>query len=130
MSLFLRGLVRGGIPLVFLLVLSLWNKYQGLTDTSSLFFYYGLIAFFLGLSSVIYQINQWSFFKQIIAHYTAMLITVLPTLLLSGFYPLNTFTDVIKVYLEFNITGIILFLVTYFIFNIRRRNNSREVKEI
>jgi hypothetical protein len=130
MSLFLRGLVRGGIPFVFLLVLSLWNKYQGLTDTSSLFFFYGLIAFFLGLTSVIYQINQWSFFKQIIAHYTAMLITVFPTLLLSGFYPLNSFTDVVKVYFEFNITGIILFLVTYFIFNIRRRDNSRKVKEV
>ncbi|WP_083443573.1 DUF3021 family protein [Ornithinibacillus contaminans] len=42
-------------------------------DTSSIFFFYGLIAFFLGLTSVIYQIEQWSFLKQIIAHYLVML---------------------------------------------------------
>ncbi|TYR72514.1 DUF3021 domain-containing protein [Rossellomorea vietnamensis] len=129
MSLLLRGLVRGGIPFVILLILSLWNKSQGQTETSSVFFFYGLIAFFLGLTSIIYQINQWSFFKQILAHYTAMLITVFPTLLLSGFYPLSSFTDVIKIYFEFNITGVILFFGTYIVFNIRR-NNIRKVKEI
>ncbi|MGD7025262.1 DUF3021 domain-containing protein [Rossellomorea vietnamensis] len=129
MSLLLRGLVRGGIPFVILLILSLWNKSQGQTETSSVFFFYGLIAFFLGLTSIIYQINQWSFFKQILAHYTAMLITVFPTLLLSGFYPLSSFTDVVKIYFEFNITGVILFFGTYIVFNIRR-NNSRKVKEI
>ncbi|MGD6805303.1 DUF3021 family protein [Rossellomorea aquimaris] len=129
MSLLLRGLVRGGIPFVILLILSLWNNSQGQTETSSVFFFYGLIAFFLGLTSIIYQINQWSFFKQILAHYTAMLITVFPTLLLSGFYPLSSFTDVVKIYFEFNITGVILFFGTYIVFNIRR-NNSRKVKEI
>ena len=126
MNLLLKGLVRGGFPFIFLLLFSLWNKLQGDIDTSNVFFFYGLIAFFLGLTSVIYQINQWSFLKQIFAHYMAMLVTVFPTVLLSGFYPLNSFADVVKVYLQFNKVGIILFFSTYFILKLLRNfNNAR-----
>jgi hypothetical protein len=117
-------LVRGVIPFVILLVISLWNKYQGAIDTSNVFFFYGVLAFFLGLTSVIYQINQWSFRKQILAHYGAMLITVFPTLLLSGFYPLNSFMDLVKVFLEFNKAGIILFFSTYLLSKLIRKTNS------
>lgn len=124
MNLLLKGLVRGGIPFIFLLLFSFWHKLQGSIDTSNVFFFYGLIAFFLGLTSVIYQINQWSFLKQITAHYIAMLVTVFPILLLSGFYPLNSFTDVVKVYLQFNKVGIILFFSTYFILKLLRNFNN------
>ncbi|WP_042224221.1 DUF3021 family protein [Oceanobacillus manasiensis] len=124
--LLLKGLVRGGIPFILLVIISLWNKLQGSVDTSNAYFFNGLIVFFLGLTSVIYQIDHWSFLKQIAAHYLAMLITVFPTLLLSGSYPLNSFVDVVKVYLHFNKVGIILFFSTYFIFKlIRNFNNAR-----
>ncbi|KMY46245.1 hypothetical protein AC622_20330 [Bacillus sp. FJAT-27916] len=125
MQLLLNGLYRGSIPLGILLIISLSYKLQGQSDDSSAYFFYGLIAFFLGLASVIYQIKQWSFLKQIFAHYMAMLITVFPTLLLSGFYPLDSFKDVFDVYLQFNKVGIILFLTIYFIeYVISRRNSS------
>ncbi|MEF2293498.1 DUF3021 family protein [Virgibacillus dokdonensis] len=105
------------IPFVIPLIMSLWTKLQGSVETSNAFFFYGVIAFFLGLTSIIYQINQWSFTKQIIAHYGAMLITVFPTLLFSGFYPLNYFVDLL-IYLNFNLTGIMLFFLTYFLFKL------------
>ena len=124
MNLLLKGLVRGGIPFIFLLIISLWNKLQGSVDTSNVFFFYGVIAFFLGLTSVIYQINHWKFSKQIIAHYGAMLITVFPTLLFSGFYPLNSFADLVKVYIEFNMAGIVLFFSTYLLFKLIRKFNN------
>lgn len=125
LQLLLTGLYRGSIPLGILLIISLSYKLQGQSDDSSAYFFYGLIAFFLGSASVIYQIEQWSFLKQIFAHYIAMLITVFPTLLLSGFYPLNSFKDVFDVYLQFNKVGIILFLTIYFIeYVISRRNSS------
>lgn len=124
MNLFLKGLVRGVIPFVFLLIISLWNKLHGTVEASIVFFFYGVIAFFLGLTSVIYQINQWNFSKQIIAHYGAMLITVFPTLLLSGFYPLNSFADLVKVYIEFNKAGIILFFSTYLLFKLIKKSNN------
>lgn len=127
MQLFLTGLKRGGIPLLVLLILSFWNRLQGAVETSNVFFFYGLIAFFLGLASVIYMIKQWSFGKQIIAHYLVMLVTIFPTLLLSGFYPLNSFDDLLKVYIQFNKVGLILFLLTYFISKSRQKYNNGRV---
>src|SRR5699024_8890447 len=123
-NLLLKGLVRGGIPFIFLLIISLWNKLQGSVDTSNVFFFYGVIAFFLGLTSVIYQINHWKFYKQIIAHYGAMLITVFRTLLFSCFYPLNSFADLVNVYIEFNMAGIVLFFSTYLLFKLIRKFNN------
>ena len=97
MELLLKGLYRGFIPLGIMLIISLSSKLQGLTDDANSYFYYGLIFFFLGLASVIYQMNEWSFPKQIIVHYLVMLLTVFPTLLISGFYPLNSFNDLLPV---------------------------------
>ena len=130
MKLFLKGLIRGVIPFIFFLIISLWSKLQGSEVNSQIFFYYGLIAFFLGFASVIYQIRQWSFLKQILVHYMVMLITVFPTLLLSNFYPLNSFGDVLKVYLLFNKVGIILFLMTYFISKILINHKNRKSKMV
>ncbi|MEN2465491.1 DUF3021 family protein [Ornithinibacillus sp. JPR2-1] len=124
MNLLLKGLIRGVIPFVLLLIISLWNRLQGSVEESNAFLFYGVVVFFLGLTSVIYEINHWKFSKQILAHYGAMLITVFPTLLLSGYYPLNSFVDLVKVYLEFNITGIVLFFSTYLIFKLIRKLNQ------
>ncbi|MCA1065733.1 DUF3021 family protein [Rossellomorea sp. AcN35-11] len=118
MNLLIKGLMRGIILLAFFLFMSLWKTSP---DHSSIFYHYGLMAFFLGCASVVYEIKQWSFSKQIIVHYLVMLITVFPTLLLSGFHPLHTFGDVVKVFFQFNKVGIILFLVTYFIFKIKTK---------
>ena len=115
MELLLKGVYRGFIPFGIMLIISLTSKLQGLTDEANSYFYYGLIFFFLGLASVIYQMNEWSFPKQIIVHYLVMLMTVFPTLLISGFYPLNSFNDLLQVYVQFNKAGIILFTVTYLI---------------
>ncbi|MGD6804493.1 DUF3021 family protein [Rossellomorea vietnamensis] len=117
-KLFLTGLIRGVIPFVILLIMSLWTRLQGSVETSNTFLVYSVIAFFLGLTSIIYQFNEWSFRKQITAHYGAVLITVFPTLLFSGFYPLNSFADLLSIYLNFNITGIMLFFITYFLFKL------------
>ncbi|SEM23281.1 Protein of unknown function [Mesobacillus persicus] len=130
MHLFFKGLIRGFIPLFFFLMISLWNKVQGLTETSNLFFFYGLIAFFLGVASVIYQVSKWSFKKQIFIHYIVMLITVFPTLLLSGFYPVTSVGDVLKVYLQFNQVGLILFLLTYFLSKSRRKYTNGNTRII
>ncbi len=125
MELLIKGVYRGAIPLGIMLINSLSSKLQGLTDDAYAYFIYGLIIFFLGLASVIYQINQWSFLKQIIVHYLVMLMTVFPTLLLSGFYPLDSLKDLLNVYLQFNKVGIILFLTTYLISYFISRNNMK-----
>jgi Protein of unknown function (DUF3021) len=122
MNLLIKGLIRGVIPFIFMVIISLlWNQFQGSTAISDKLFFYGLIGFFLGLASVIYEIEQWRFLKQIMVHYLVMLMTVFPTLLLSGIYPLDSFEDVVNVYFLFNKVGVILFLATYYIFKMRNR---------
>jgi Protein of unknown function (DUF3021) len=124
-ELFLRGLSRGAILFGVLLLISLWYKVQGQSDDSSAYFLYSIVFFFFGLASVIYQIEQWSFSKQIVAHYLAMLITVFPTMLLSGFYPVDSFKDVFNAYLQFNKAGITIFAISYFLSYFISRNNSK-----
>ncbi|WP_413787090.1 DUF3021 family protein [Rossellomorea sp. YZS02] len=121
MNLFLKGLIRGIILFAILILISLWNRFYGVVEYSNIFFFYSLIAFFLGVSSVVYEISQLSFLKRIFVHYIVMLFTVFPILLLSGFYQLNSFGDVIKVYFNFNEAGIFLFLSTFLIFKLREK---------
>lgn len=108
------------------LTLALWQNLDGDDSAARSLLFYGVIAFFLGLTSVIYQIHDWRFSKQILAHYGAMHVTVLPTALLSGFYPLNSFQDLLNVYIQFNMTGLLLFATTFFISKFLR--NRKPIK--
>ncbi|TCI51390.1 DUF3021 family protein [Exiguobacterium sp. SH5S13] len=118
--LFKTGLIRGSGLFAGFLILALWQNLNGDDSAARSFLFYGVIAFFLGLTSVIYQIQDWRFSKQILAHYGAMHVTVLPTTLLSGFYPLNSLQDLLHVYIQFNLTGFILFTTTFFISKLLR----------
>ena len=120
MKLFLKGFIRGAIPFIFMLVMSVWELIQGSSSDARTFLINGLIIMFLGIASVIYEINRWNFSKQIIVHYITMLLTVFPILLLSGYYPLSSFDDVLNVFLLFNKVGIMLFVATFIISKIRR----------
>lgn len=125
MKLFLKGLTRGAILFIFMLIVSLWKYFQGsITDVNVLLFN-GLIILFLGISSVIYEIKSWSFFKQIIVHYITMLVTVFPTLLLSGYYPLHSSGDALNVFLLFNKVGVTLFVTTFIISRAYRKFSNR-----
>lgn len=126
MKLFLKGLTRGAIPFIFMLAMSLWNYFQGSSTDARTFLFNGLIILFLGIASVIYEIRDWSFSKQITIHYITMLLTVLPILLLSGYYPLNSFSDLLDVFLLFNKVGLMLFVATFIISRVRREIISRK----
>lgn len=120
MKLFLKGLTRGTIPCSVMFTMSLWNYFQGSTTDARTFFFNGLIILFLGIASVIYEINRWNFSKQIIIHYITMLLTVFPILLLSGYYPLSSFGDFLNLFFLFNKVGLMLFVATFIISKIRR----------
>jgi Protein of unknown function (DUF3021) len=130
MNLLKKGLIRGLIPFILFTVTSLiWMRFEGASTISKSLLFYGLIAFFLGLASIIYEVERWRFFQQIIVHYLVMLLTVFPTLLLSGRYPLDSFRDIVNIYFLFNKVGLILFLSTYFMFKWRNRAYMREQSE-
>ncbi|MEN2468202.1 DUF3021 family protein [Ornithinibacillus sp. JPR2-1] len=127
MQLLKSGLIRGVILFAILLVYSL--IYEGMEETFNLYIYNAIIAFLLGLTSVIYQIEQWQYWKQILAHYLSMLITVFPILLMSGHYPVNSFSDAWYVYMQFNKAGIALFIVTFVMFNLFRWFGNRNSED-
>ncbi|WP_187948749.1 DUF6608 family protein [Carnobacterium inhibens] len=125
MKLFLKGFIRGAIPFIFMLVMSVWELIQGSSSDARTFLLNGLIIMLLGIASVIYEINRWNFSKQIIVHYITMLLTVFPILLLSGYYPLISFDDVLNVFLLFNKVGLMLFFATFIIAKVRREFRKR-----
>ncbi|UXH46337.1 DUF3021 domain-containing protein [Rossellomorea vietnamensis] len=130
MNLLKKGLIRGLIPFILFTVTSLiWTQFEGASAISKSLLFYGLIAFFLGVASVIYEVERWRFIQQILVHYLVMLVTVFPTLLLSGAYPVDSIRDVARVYFLFNEMGLILFLSTYFMFKWRNRAYMREQSE-
>lgn len=119
MKLFLKGLIRGILPFAFMLAMYAWNNFQGRTADAKDFLFYGFMALFLGLASIIYEVKQWSFRKQIFVHYLTMLVTVFPLLLLSGYYQTDSFGAVSHVFLLFNKVGVMLFVTTAIISKIR-----------
>ena len=116
-----KGFLRGSVPFIFLMIASLILLFLGIRDAAAESFSIGVIAFFLGFTSVIYEIQSWRFSTQIFVHYLAMLLTVFPTLLLSGMYSIESLGDVLGVYFLFNKVGIFLFVTTYLISRWRHR---------
>ena len=127
MKLLLKGLIRGTLPFAFMLSMYAWNNFQGRAADAKVFLFYGFMALFLGLASIIYELKQWSFRKQIMVHYLTMLVTVFPLLLLSGYHKTNSFGAIFHVFLLFNKVGVILFVTTALI--ARVRNSIMNLKQ-
>lgn len=102
-------------------VLTLYSVLIGDADSVRLILTYGGIGFFLGVTSVIYEVRAWSFSKQILIHWTVMHVTILPLIFLSGFIPVNSIQDMGRAYLNFTVSGLILFTVTYLVSKVRRQ---------
>lgn len=121
-----KGLIRGVVLFMLFGMLAIYHQWNGQTEAVYSDFYIGGIVFLLGLTSVIYQIERWSFRKQAIVHYAVMHVTVLPFLLFSGLFQLTSFQDVLHVYIAFNQYGLFLFATTFLVAKVIRL--SRRVK--
>ena len=121
MQLLKKGIMRSLIWSLPFTILALYQSWSGNTDAVSAMLIYAGIAFFLGLTSVIYEVRQWSFKKQIFIHWSAMHVTILPLLWSGGSTPVTSLQDAMRLYLNFTVSGLILFTVSYFIIRIRRQ---------
>ncbi|MCT4784108.1 MULTISPECIES: DUF3021 family protein [Exiguobacterium] len=121
MDLFKKGLKRGILLLAASGALALYNRLVGDAESVRLALTYGGIGFFLGVMSVIYEVRRWSFPKQIFIHWTVMHVTILPLVFLSGLVPVNSVQDLGRLYVNFNVSGLILFGVTYLVSKARRQ---------
>ncbi|MCC5891382.1 DUF3021 family protein [Exiguobacterium sp.] len=121
MDLFKKGLKRGILFLAASGVLALYNVLTGDAESVRLVLTYGGIGFFLGVTSVIYEVRAWSFPKQIFIHWAVMHVTILPLVVLSGLVPFNSVQDMGRAYVNFTTSGLMLFTITYVISRVRRQ---------
>ena len=111
------AILRGIIPLSIMTIISIIMKYQGIDPFQVRgTFIVGIIIASVAAASVIYEIENWSLFKQLVIHFLIMLVTVLPCLYISGWYKLNNVLDYVKVFGIFLFVGIVLCTILYFIF--------------
>ena len=111
------AILRGIIPLIIMTIISIIMKYQGIDPFQVRgTFIVGIIIASVAAASVIYEIENWSLFKQLVIHFLIMLVTVLPCLYISGWYKLNNVLDYVKVFGIFLFVGIVLWTISYFIF--------------
>ena len=112
-----KAILRGIIPLIIMTIISIIMKYQGIDPFRVRgTFIVGIIIASVAAASVIYEIENWSLFKQSVIHFLIMLVTVLPCLYISGWYKLNNVLDYVKVFGIFLFVGIVLWTISYFIF--------------
>ena len=121
MQLLKKGILRSLILTLPFAILALYQGWSGNTDTVPAMLVYAGVAFFLGLTSVIYEVRQWSFKKQIFIYWSVMHVTILPLLWFGGATPVTSIQDAARLYLNFTVSGLILFTVSSFIIRIRRQ---------
>lgn len=76
----------------------------------------GVIVGAVSGATVIYQVERWSLTKQSLVHFVLMAVTVLPALLLSGWFPLDSVGGYLAVVGIFLAVGALLWGVMYLIF--------------
>ncbi|WP_404284862.1 DUF3021 family protein [Exiguobacterium aurantiacum] len=121
MSLLKTGFVRGVKWFLLFGLLATHQWWNGNMEGVHSMLVYGGMAFFLGVTSIIYDMSRWSFPKQILIHWATMHVTILPLVIFSGFLPVASLQDALSVYLKFNVSGLILFSSSYVIQKARRQ---------
>ena len=108
---------RGIIPFVIMSALALIMTYQKI-DTSQTkgTFLTGVIVSIVAAASVIYDIEKWTLLKQTAIHIIVMILTIFPSLLISGWYELSSFADYLKVFGIFLLCGCVFWTIGYFVF--------------
>lgn len=116
-----KGFVRSLLWSLPFAILALYQGWSGNMDGVHAMLVYAGVAFFLGLTSVIYEVRPWSFKKQIFIHWSVMHGTILPLLWFGRSTPVTSLQDAVLLYLNFTVSGLILFTVSYFIIRMRRQ---------
>lgn len=112
-----KAFLRGIIPFAIMSLISFMLKFQQKDPYQvKSTFIVGIIIAVVCATSVIYDNEKWSLKKQSIIHFLIMLVTVLPCLYFSGWFPLNSTSDYLKVFSYFIICGLILWTIFYLLF--------------
>lgn len=111
----MQAALRAGVPLVLMTGIGIALLAQGQESNGRSTIAVGVIVAAVGGSSVIYQIDRWSLFRQSIVHFAIMTVTVLPALFFSGWFPVGTPGGVVLVIGLFLLVGLVLWSIFYVI---------------
>lgn len=104
----INSLMRGIIPLAIMSGIATLLYFQkNYSDARSTLFT-GFIIFFVAAGSVIYDVDDWSLLKRSIIHFSVMVITIYPILLLSDWFDVSSLFDALKVFIIFLLVGLAL----------------------
>ena len=120
-------LLRAGIPLVIMTAIGIALLAQGKAEDGRATLAVGVIAAAVSGASIVYQIDTWSMRKQTLVHFAIMTVTVLPALLLSGWFTLDSVWGYIGVIATFLGAGILLWVFFFVLFTriLPRRETPR-----
>jgi len=120
-------LLRAGIPLVIMTAIGVALLVQGKTADGRATLAVGVIAAAVSGASVIYGIDAWGMRKQTLVHFAIMTVTVLPALLLSGWFTLDSVWGYVGVVATFLGVGILLWAFFFVLFTkvLARRTTPR-----
>ena len=122
----LRAVLLAAIPLVLMSAIGAFLLHDGQAEDGRSTFTVGVIIAAVSASSVIYQVDRWSLRRQSLTHLAVMVVTVLPALLLSGWFPVDTVGGVLLVVAVFALVGMVLWLSLFLIMRfIERRQAAR-----
>lgn len=122
----LRAALLGGIPLMVMSAIGAYLLADGRTADGRSTVAVGVIVAATAAGSLLYQVPGWSLPRQSIAHFALMLVTVLPALLLSGWFPVDTAGGVLAVVGIFLAAGLVLWTTLYLVMTaVERRRAAR-----
>lgn len=115
----LRGALLAAIPLVIMCAIGVVLFRQGQTSDGRSTIAVGVIIAATCGASVLYQVDHWSLMRQSGIHFAVMVITVLPALLLSGWFPTHTPNGLIATVLLFLSVGLVLWTSIFLVLRLR-----------
>ncbi|UKF24495.1 MULTISPECIES: DUF3021 domain-containing protein [Clavibacter] len=122
--LLLRAALLGGIPLVVMSAIGASLLAAGQIADGRSTLAVGVIAAATAAGSLLYQVDRWSVTRASVTHFALMLVTVLPALLLSGWFPTDTAGGVVAVVGIFLATGLVLWTTLYLVMTAVERGRA------
>ncbi|MDN5685970.1 MAG: DUF3021 domain-containing protein [Brachybacterium sp.] len=108
--------VRAGVPAVIMTGIGVALLAEGEVEDGRSTIAVGIIVAAVAGSSVIYEVERWGLLRQSLVHVGVMVVTVLPVLLLSGWFPLDTVRGFLIVIGTFLLAGAVLWSMMFLVF--------------
>lgn len=112
----MRVMLSAAIALVVMTSIGIALLVQGDESNGRSTIAVGVIVAAVIATSLIYRVEPWSLVRQSAVHFALMTMTVLPALLLSGWFPLEDIWGYLAVVGVFLGTGVVLWGVLYVVF--------------